>query len=293
NNYSEEGAPWHIRLDFPGPHLPCRPSEDFARMYKAEDIPPWASFKEDFHNKPYIQKQQLYSWDIEDYTWEDWRDTVALYYATITEIDHAIGKVLDRLEELGQAENTIVIYTADHGDMCGGHRMIDKHYILYDDVVKVPLVIRWPGVIPPSSVRDEFICHFLDIPPTILEVLGQSIPDSYSGRSMLNLLKGQKAEGWRTEAVSTYNGQQFGLYTQRMIRNNSWKYIWNTTDIDELYDLEKDPDELYNLMGQEKYMPIVTELRKRLYEILLEEGDGLVKTHWMRNQLINNKKIDI
>ncbi|MFY9176200.1 MAG: sulfatase-like hydrolase/transferase [Caldicoprobacterales bacterium] len=291
DKYNKEGRPWHIRLDFPGPHLPCRPSQEFAQFYNPEDIPPWPSFKEDFHNKPYIQKQQLYSWDIENYTWEDWRETVALYFATISEIDHAIGKVLRRLEESDQADNTIIIYTADHGDMCGSHRMIDKHYIMYDDVVRVPLAIRWPGVIKPSTVRDEFVCHFLDLPPTILEILGRDIPAFFSGRSLLKLMKGETVKDWRTEAVATYNGQQFGLYTQRMIRNRRWKYIWNTTDMDELYDLEKDPHELCNLIDRKEYMPVIEELRKRLYETLLREGDGLVKSPWMKNQLLCNKKL--
>jgi len=290
--YSDGKKPWHIRLDFPGPHLPCRPSKEFAQMYKPEDIPPWPSFEDDFHNKPYIQKQLLYNWGIEDYTWADWSSTVALYYATISEIDHAIGRMLQRLEELGQAENTIVIYTTDHGDMCGAHRMIDKHYVLYDDVVRVPLIIRWPGVIPAGIVRDEFVYQFLDIPPTILEILGREIPPFFIGRSLYRLLKGESVEDWRNEAVSTYNGQQFGLYTQRMIRSNDWKYIWNTTDIDELYNLKEDPHELNNLIGKEEYKPILTQLRKKLYETLLQEGDGLVKSGWLKQQLLNNKKID-
>lgn len=290
--FSQEGTPWHIRLDFPGPHLPCRPSKEFADLYNGDEIPPWPSFKEDFTNKPYIQKQQLYSWDIEDYTWEDWRETVSLYYATITEIDHAIGNVFKSLEDTGQADNTIVIYTADHGDMCGSHRMIDKHYILYDDVVRVPLVIRWPGVVSPGMVRDEFICHFLDMPPTLLDILDKDIPSFFPGRSLVPLLQGEQADDWRTEAVSTYNGQQFGLYTQRMIRNNDWKYIWNTTDIDELYNLKNDPHELYNVIDQEQNQPLIRELRRKLYEILLREGDGLVKSPWMKNQLLNNKKIN-
>jgi len=290
--YAKENSPWHVRLDFPGPHLPCRPSREFADMYDSRNIPPWPSFTENFHNKPYIQKQQLYTWDIENFTWDDWRDTVALYYATITEIDHAIGKVLETLEDTGQAENTIVIYTSDHGDMCGSHRMIDKHYIMYDDVVKVPLAIRWPQMISPGMIIDEFICHFLDIPATLLDILGMDIPDFFSGRSLVPLFHGEKVEGWRTEAVATYNGQQCGLYTQRMIRNNEWKYIWNTTDIDELYDLRNDPHELYNVINEEENQGIVKELRRKLYEILLREGDGLVKSHWMRDQLLNNKKIN-
>ena len=184
-------------------------------------------------------------------------------------------------------------YTTLYGDMCGSHRMIDKHYVLYDDVAKVPLAVRWPGVISPGRIRDEFVCHFLDIPPTLLEFLGKDIPGFFAGRSLVPLLRGEKAADWRTEAVSTYNGQQFGLYTQRMIRNHDWKYIWNTTDIDELYDLKKDPHELYNRIGQEENQWIVKELRRKLYETLLQEGDGLVKSQWMKNQLLNNKKTNI
>jgi arylsulfatase A-like enzyme len=77
-----------------------------------------------------------------------------------------------------------------------------------------------------------------------------------------------------------------------MIRNNDWKYIWNTTDIDELYDLRKDPHEFYNVIDREENQAVVAELRGRLYETLLREGDGLVKSPWMKNQLLNNRKIN-
>jgi arylsulfatase A-like enzyme len=283
--------PWHIRLDFTGPHLPCRPSKEFAAMYRPQEIPQWGGFQENFENKPYIQRQQLYSWGVENYTWEDWSRTVALYYAMVSEIDHAIGTVLDRLDELGLTHDTLVVYTADHGDMCGNHRMVDKHYVLYDDIVKVPLAIRWPRVVKPDTVCHEFVCHFLDLPPTILEILGIKPPEFFHGKSIIPFFKGKKPEGWRQEVVGTYNGQQFGLYTQRMIRTQRWKYIWNTTDIDELYDLEQDPHELENRIYDPNCKNLVTDLRCRLYHILLKEGDGLVQSEWMRHQLLHNRKI--
>jgi len=87
----------------------------------------------------------------------------------------------------------------------------------------------------------------------------------------VNILEG--GEGLRKEAVSTYNGAQFGLYTQRCIKTDRWKYIWNHTDIDELYDLENDPGELHNLIDQEEYSELLASLRERLYDILIEEGD--------------------
>ncbi|MGI6705095.1 MAG: sulfatase-like hydrolase/transferase [Clostridia bacterium] len=142
--YEEEGAPWLMSIDFPEPHLPCRPAGKFAEMYKPEEIPPWGSFADTFEGKPYIQKQQLYSWKIENFSWEDWAPIVARYYGVVSQVDDAIGRITDALEKMNVMDDTIIIYTSDHGDMCGGHRMIDKHYVLYEDNVKVPLLIRWP-----------------------------------------------------------------------------------------------------------------------------------------------------
>lgn len=283
--------PWHVRLDFPGPHLPCRPSKEFASMYSPNEIPPWRSFNETFHNKPYIQKQQLVNWEVEDFTWDDWSKSVALYYGMVSEMDHAIGQVLQSLEALGMAEDTMVVYTADHGDMGGGHRMVDKHYVLYEDVVRVPLAIRWLKGIVAGTICNDFVCHFLDLPPTFLEILGLKPPDFFHGSSLLPFLKGEQPQSWRHDAVSTYNGQQFGLYTQRMIRTERFKYIWNTTDVDELYDLELDPDEMTNRIGEEAYRAELSDLRRRLYEVLLREGDGLVKNEWMKRQLLQSKKL--
>lgn len=289
--YQEEGKPWHIRLDFPEPHLPCQPSGEFAKMYDPKDVPQWGSFEDTFEGKPYIQKQQLYNWRVEDLTWEDWAPMVARYYGIISQIDDAIGNVLSALDKLGLAENTIVIYTTDHGDMCGGHRMVDKHYVMYDDIVKVPMIIRWPGIIAPGTRNDSFVYNILDLPPTLLSILGMNVPDEFQGRSLTPILNSKQVSDWREEVVSTYNGQQFGLYTQRMIRTRKWKYIWNTTDVDELYDLENDPNELHNLVSQPDLIQVLSDLRHRLHSILASDGDELAKNAWMQRQLLEGKKI--
>jgi arylsulfatase A-like enzyme len=286
------GEPWHIRLNFAEPHLPCRPSGRFADAYAPEAIPPWRSSAETFENKPYIQKQQLYNWQVQDYTWDDWAPVVARYYGMISQVDDAIGSVLQTLDDIGIADDTFVVYTSDHGDLCGGHRMMDKHYVLYDDVVKVPLILRWPGRIDAGRTSSRFVSNMLDIPPTVLELLGQQIPDFFHGRSLLPLLQeGSPPAEWRNEAVSTYNGQQFGLYTQRMIRTDRWKYVWNTTDVDELYDLHNDPDELTNRIYETAHAEVLRELRERLYTVLLAEGDGLVRNEWLRGQLLFGRKL--
>ncbi len=228
------GDPWHMALHFTEPHLPCRPSGRFANMYDSASVPEWAGFRETFVDKPYIQRQQLLNWGIEHYSWEDWSPIVARYYGMISQVDEAIGLVMSALEESGEADNTIVIFTADHGDMCGSHRMMDKHYILYDDVVRVPLIIRWKERWKSGIRCDLFVYNLLDLAPTLLEVTGiRTEPGQLQGCSLVPLLSGRQDEitDWRDAVVSTYNGQQFGLYTQRMIRTDRWKYICGTRPI--------------------------------------------------------------
>jgi arylsulfatase A-like enzyme len=260
-------------------------------MYDPRAVPPWGSFAERFEDKPYIQRQQLLNWGIEEYGWEDWAPIVARYYGIISQTDDAIGRVLGALDALGVADNTIVVYTTDHGDLCGGHRMMDKHFVLYDDVVRVPLVIRWPGRITPGLRPDAFVHNLLDLPPTLLEAAGLPPGEALQGRSLLSLLAGEAVPDWRDAAVSTYNGLQFGLYTQRMIRTARWKYVWNTTDVDELYDLAADPDELTNRVHEPGRGELLRELRARLYHELDRVGDALVANTWMRQQLLGSRKL--
>lgn len=291
----DDGRSWHLALHFSEPHLPCRPSVPFAGMYDAEDIPEWAGFRETFADKPYIQRQQLESWGVTGYGWQDWAPIVARYYAVISQLDDAIGLVMGTLERLGMADNTIVIFTADHGDMCGSHGMMDKHYIMYDDVVRVPLIIRMPGGGEAESGWrcEQFVYNFLDLPPTILELLDLQTrdPGDLQGRSLKPLLAGEEPADWRDAVVSTYNGQQFGLYTQRMIRTADWKYIWNLSDVDELYDMVGDSGELANLSGKAEHAELLAVLRKRLYEQLSSDGDAIVANEWTRRQLLQGAKL--
>jgi len=286
---AEQGGPWHVRVDFPEPHLPCQPCKEFWELYQDAEIPEWEGFRETFEDKPYIQKQQVYNWNGEHKEWKDWAPVAARYYAIISQVDDAIGRLIAGIKKLGEWDNTLVIVTADHGDMCGSHRMMDKHYIMYDDVVHVPLIMSWPGHIQPGSVNDDFVCHALDLGPTLMEITGGSL-ERTDGRSLLPLMQGHTPADWRKEVVSSYNGQQFGLYTQRMIRDKKWKYIWNTTDVDELYDMEQDKGELNNLIHDPQYKELIHSMRKRLYEVLRREGDTLIVSNWLQQQLLGEDR---
>lgn len=268
------------------PHLPCCPSEPFASMYKAEEVPKWAGFDDTFENKPYIQRQMVQNWGYENLTWEDWSQCAARYYACISQADDAFGQVMKAAEK--QEDDTVIIYTADHGDMCGSHRMLDKHYIMYDDVVHVPFIMKWKDHFVPRR-SDDFVHNFLDLHATILELAGAVPGEVTDGQSLIKQLEG--IDQGRKHAISTYNGQQFGLYNQRMIRNAEYKYIWNLTDVDEFYDMKKDPGELKNEIYNPEYAEVIAQMRKDLYEELKKCEDRLLRSPAAPRQLLEGKKI--
>jgi len=284
----DSATPWHVRLDFSEPHLPCQPCKQFADLYDPAQMQPWPSFGDDFTDKPYIQSQNIYTWGNENATWKEWSQYAARYFAFISQTDDAIGRVLQALRDSGAEDNTVILFTADHGDMAGSHRMMDKHYVLYDDTVHVPLLLRAPGTQP----RDihGFVNNCLDMAPTLCDLCGAEQAD-WDGVSLLPLVENEEEDFLPDSALSTLNGQQFGLYTQRMLRTKDWKYIWNLTDNDELYDLQNDPWELHNLIKRPDLQPLLAEMRLKLYHRLKKEDPDIVKTDWLERQLLQNHKL--
>lgn len=287
--FKKEGTPWHLRIEFVEPHLPANPVDRFLKMYDPSSIKPWGNFPDKMENKPFIQRQMPYNWGIDQYTWNEWSVYMQHYYAMISQTDDAIGLILHALKELSLDDNTIVIFTSDHGDAAGSHGLIDKHYVMYDEEVRVPLVVKWPRVVKPGSQSDHIVINGLDLASTIPEMAGFPFMQGV-GRSLIPLLKGERPVDWRKYAFSDYNGQQFGLYVQRMIRNDQMKYVWNLTEIDELYDLQKDPWEMNNLISNASYKDKLKTLRQNLYLDLEKRNDPVVA--WVgKKHLLEGKKL--
>jgi len=280
------GKSWHIWVDYEEPHLPCRPSAPFSRMYQPEEIDPWPGFGDSFKNKPYCHKQQTLNWDTVDFTWKDFSPMVARYFGVISQLDDAIGKILDKLESLGQMDETIIIFTSDHGDMCGSHNMLDKHYVLYDDIVRVPLLVHYPGT--KHLQCNSFVSNCLDIPACIYDWFQLPPPEIAHGKP-LPMTK-EADDAGRDYICATSNGQQFGLYCTRMLRDHRYKYVWNLTDNDELYDLINDPGEKKNLIIYEEYQERITNMRHTLYTLLADQGDPFVQNEWIKRQLLDERK---
>ena len=187
------------------------------------------------------------------------REWLAQYYASVTLLDEQVGRMLDELESNGQLENTLVIYTSDHGHMNGHHGLYTKGNAtvpqnLYDESVQIPFLARYPRALPAGFELDPPIDH-CDLFQTLLEVAGVSAPTdrNYPGRSFWSLACGRDAQ-WRDRQFCEYGNA-------RIIRTSQWKYIrrYAPHEIygDELYDLTLDPRESCNLLAGDRPVPVI------------------------------------
>jgi len=285
-DYAKEDQPFHIWVDWGIPHLPCQPSKPFSSMYDPAEIQPWDGFDDPFINKPYCQRQQAINWGLDGCRWEELSPMVARYFAMISQLDDSVGRILQAIKEEGIWDDTVIVFTSDHGDMCGSHRMMDKHYVLFDDVTRIPLIVKAPGFSHYDC--DAFVSGCLDTEATIRSLL--RLPENKQAHGKKLPLSAQEDTDRREYITSSANGQQFGLYCSRMIRDGRFKYIWNMTDIDEFYDLSSDPGEKNNLIASEEFAPRIARMRKALHAELLAHEDPFIGRGWLDRQLLEGKQ---
>jgi arylsulfatase A-like enzyme len=186
--------------------------------------------------------------------------------------------VLAELDRMGLAENTLVIYSTDHGDFCGGHGMVDKHYTGYDDILRVPLIMRFPGRIKPGTTCDRFLAHEIDLSRTIVDLTCEQTPASFVGRNVFEQLDGTSTP--RDDIFVQYAGTSQGRCDQRYLRTRRWKYVYCPVSEDELYDLENDPGELTNLIDAPEHADTLHDLRQRMMRWMSDTKDRLCGPLW-------------
>lgn len=284
DTFAGRDRPFLLRWDPPEPHLPNVLPEPYATMFPQERITPWSSFPDPLESKPEAQRRTRQRWGTDDWSWAQWAPIVQRYLGEIALLDTQVGRLLDRLDHLGLAQNTLVVYTTDHGDMCGGHGMMDKHYVMYDDVMRVPLIVRWPDVIATGQASDAMVIHELDLARTLLGAAGAGVPATFIGLDLLDLLSGRAS---RPDVFAQYQGTHQGLYSQRMLRDRQFKYVYNPVAIDELYDLAVDPGELTNLINEAGHADRLAAMRQRMAQWMVEIGDPLSTPlfDWGRSRL--------
>jgi choline-sulfatase len=276
-------GPWHLETHFVAPHDAYLPLREYLQRYDPREIQVPASFRDSFQGKPGLHRRESETWGA--ISEDDYRQSRAHYYALVEQLDAQVGRILKALDETGQAGNTIVVFTTDHGDMVGAHRMWIKGWIPYEECYRVPLIVRWPGRIQSGGVTSHLV-QTHDLGHTYLDAAGAKPLPYADGQSLLPLFQEPTRSGWRSDILGAYYGGEF-LYTQRLAITSRFKYVFNGFDIDELYDLENDPEELRNVVSETSYARYAGDMRARLYELMarFEDPYGDVKARNSNGQL--------
>lgn len=269
--------PFSLTCSIGPPHPPMILPRPYYDMYKPEDIPVPPSIDDPMDNSPYAQRAG--SEEMQHYRNKDHvRRMTSNYYGMVKEIDDWVGKILDKLKELGLDKNTLVIFTSDHGEMLGDHGLHSK-MVLYEGAAHIPLIMRLPAEIPAGSAVTTPVAH-VDLFATILDYLKMQ-PNKSDGRSLRNLIEG-KADTGPDFCVSEWGASRGPTI---MVRTKEYKYICSHSSrfpsIDALYNLKDDPHEMNNLIGNNpdkaKYKIQVEQIRARLISWLEKTNSPRLK----------------
>lgn len=274
-----KSAPLFMQVGFPGPHPPYDPSERFIEMYdKRTDIPMPIVSDEDLASQPsYMEEKRVHDskvdhdsviWNL-DRSEEDERRMRAYYYANVTMIDECVGNIMKSLDRNDYLDNTVVIFTSDHGDCLGDHGLSQK-WSMYDVVTRVPMIIWSPNKFKGGRTVDD-LCQLFDLGPTILELAGLTPKSDMEAESLLPALQGKDWTA-RDHVYCEQAGDMVitGADFITMVRSKKWKlvHLMGSTE-GQLFDLEADPDELTNLWLDEQYSSEKQELKETLLEWLI------------------------
>jgi arylsulfatase A-like enzyme len=223
--------------------------------------------KNEAFRKANLQGKDLVRWKYQRY--------IKDYLRCIASVDDNVGRMLDYLDEAGLADNTVVIYASDQGFYLGDHGWFDKRF-MYEESLRMPLLVRYPKEIKPGSVNNDIVMN-LDFAPTFLDFAGVSKPADVQGRSIRTLLQGKTPKDWRKSMYYHYYEYPAVHSAKRHygVRTERYKLIHFYNDIDEweLYDLQKDPDELNNIYNDPAYPDVVKQLKAELSRLREEFRD--------------------
>ena len=262
NHGSKE--PFFLIASFLKPHDPFMPAQRFFNMFRAVDMQiPDTWGKVDLAAVPKeIRESITNDWITPELlnNPENVKRRIALYYANLAQMDDNLGVVLKALRDLGLEDNTIVMYTSDHGEMLGEHGLWQK-MVFYEPAVGIPLIFRAPGVTTPGT-RSKMPVSLVSVAATLLELAGVEVPTGLDGESLVPDLR----EPQRLRDTTIYS--EYALQSPRakgMIRQGDFKYSYYKSDTPELYNLRDDPKEMKNLALLPAYKTRAEELQQKLF----------------------------
>ena len=304
-NNRDRDRPFCLMCHHKAPHRRWEPDEKHAHMYDGIDIPEPETFDDDYSNRASAAaaatmriERDLSPDDLkvpvpegltpaEEKSWK-YQRYIKDYLRVVASIDDNVGRLLDYLDEEGLTENTMVIYTSDQGFFLGDHGWYDKRF-MYEESLRMPFIARYPRQVRPGTVNEDMILN-VDFAPLFLDLAGIDVPEDWQGRSFRPLLQGQTPADWRTSLYYRYwmHKAHHNVYAHYGVRTLRFKLIYYYSDalgqlgaIDEtyepeweLFDLEKDPFELNNVVDEPAYADTVQALKDELHRLQREVGDA-------------------
>jgi len=291
----DRGRPFCLLCHHTAPHRRWEPDEKHAHLYDDLDIPEPPTFNDDYANRSqsaaYAKMRIDRDLDDEDtkgpppaglsgHALKQWKYQryIKDYLRCVASIDDNIGRMLDYLDESGLAEDTLVIYTSDQGFFLGDHNWYDKRF-MYEESLRMPFVARYPKEIPAGSTSDAIVLNN-DFAPLFLDYAGLPTPADMDGRSCRAVLQGNTPPDWRTILYYRYfmHMAHHGVCAHYGVRTQRHKLIYYYEDDPlppewELFDLDRDPQEMCSVYDDPAYAPVVAELRGELKRLREELGD--------------------
>lgn len=268
----DPSKPFFLKMSFVRPHPPLDPPQAFFDMYKDMELPDapvgeWAETKDETRagldpvtSKGIVPKQRHHR-------------AQAAYYALITHIDHQIGRFLQAMREYGVYDNTVILFTSDHGELMGDHNLYRKS-LPYEGSAKVPFIVADPGNqlhLKKNTIVDKVV-EMRDIMPTLLEAAGIEIPDSLDGESVISLCKDESEMTWRDYI---HGEHEFGDASYHYITDGKEKYIWfSQSGAEQFFDLQEDPEEKQNQALKASYHDRLRYRRAQLIDELSGRDEG-------------------
>lgn len=276
---AKAGQPFCVYVGLKAPHLPFSYPPRLEHAFDGVTIPKPDSYDEDYDKtgKAAILKNNVIR--IETFRGglplfdDSWEKYIKSYYRSAQSLDDSVGRVLKAIDDAGVADDTIVVYTSDQGYTLGEHGMTEKHYA-YDQVMRVPLIVRYPAKVRASQKRKE-IALTIDIAPTLLEWCGVAVPKEMDGQSWDGLVRSrdEPIEDWREDFLFDFTSNSLALPAQLAVRTKRYKLItYQAVPHRELYDLEKDPHEMRNVLEEPAYREVLSEMEGRLDRLIRETG---------------------
>ena len=248
------------------PHPPFRVLKEFMDRFPDPELP--ENINKACEGEPSKRREGIAAQLAEEKSLDHWKEVWRAYLGLTNYADELIGELIEKLKEKGQYENTMFVFTADHGDHLGQHKMFQKME-MYEQSINVPLIIKEPGK---KAGKIETVVSHLDILPTILESLNIESDEEFVGENILN----PNVQNKSRYAYSQYSGNQVAIGDiRRSIVSEDFKYIYDPRDVEELFNLKKDPLEMQNVENKVEYKDIKKDLKDQLSLFLKEQNDWI------------------